>query len=99
MYAEAIDAYFAASRLQFDRSRWIRRWPHLLRQAYDVGGVQAFWRVRIDMLKKPAQTGGYTLAKYHARLGENEQVDGSKKHAKPATSSPFSYSPTPFSKI
>ena len=73
MYAEAIDAYFAASRLNLTAPVD----PSLassLRQAYDVGGVQSFWRTRIDMLKKPVQTSGYTLAKYHARLGENEQA-------------------------
>ena len=73
MYPEAVDAYFAASRLNLtapvDPSL-----ASTLRQTYDVGGVQAFWRTRIDMLKKPLQTGGYTLAKYHARLGENEQA-------------------------
>ncbi|MGB7202942.1 MAG: winged helix-turn-helix domain-containing protein [Pyrinomonadaceae bacterium] len=73
MYAEAIDAYFAASKLNLtapvDPSL-----ASALRQTYDVGGVKSFWRSRIDMLKKPAQTGGYALAKYHARLGENDRA-------------------------
>lgn len=73
MYVEAIDAFFAASRLNLT-APVDPLLASTLRQAYDVGGVKAFWRARIDMLKKPVQTGGYTLAKYHARLGENERA-------------------------
>jgi DNA-binding winged helix-turn-helix (wHTH) protein/Tfp pilus assembly protein PilF len=71
MYAEAVESYFAASRLNMTMPVD----PSLmssLRPAYDTGGIEAFWRTRIKMLTTPVQTTGYSLAKYHARLGETE---------------------------
>lgn len=73
MYAEAIESYFAASRLNMTTPVD----PILmsdLRHAYATGGIEAFWRTRIKMLTTPMRTLGYGLARYHARLGETEEA-------------------------
>ena len=73
MYAEARESYFRAAEL--DKTMPID--PALLmklKASYETGGIEEFWRTRIAMLKQPVQTDGYSLAKYHARLGETEQA-------------------------
>ncbi|MEK7724374.1 MAG: hypothetical protein AAB336_08515, partial [Acidobacteriota bacterium] len=43
-----------------------------LRTAYKQGGILAFWQTRIEYLEQ--NTHYYELAKYYARLGENEKA-------------------------
>lgn len=72
-YGEAIEAHLRAGKLNttlpVDPTLQSR-----LRHDYEIGGIKSFWRTRIEMLTRPYQTRGYTLAKYHARLGENEEA-------------------------
>lgn len=72
-YGEAVEAYLRASEL--NTTTPVDPTLHSkLRRDYEIGGIEAFWRTRIAMLKQPVQTDGYSLAKYHARLGETEEA-------------------------
>jgi len=73
MYNEAVDAYFRSSEL--NTTTPVDPTLHSnLRRDYEIGGIEAFWRTRIEMHKKPNQNLGFSLAKYHARLGETEEA-------------------------
>lgn len=73
MYPEAIDAYFESQQLNMTHPDDPAQ-REKLREVYAAGGIRAFWRSRVEMLLKPIPAGGYTLAKYHARLGEPDEV-------------------------
>lgn len=80
MYGEAVDTFFRSSELNGTTPVDPTLYSNL-RRNYNVGGIDAFWRTRIEMLTRPNPTSGYSLAKYHARLGEPEEAIRQLKRA------------------
>ena len=73
MYDEAVDAFLQAE--QMKTSSFLGPGgPGRLRDAYEKGGIKAYWRERIVQLKGPMPDGAYRIAQYHVRLGENEEA-------------------------
>lgn len=73
MYPEAVREYLKAEELHMTTLAYPAQITKL-KDAYAVGGIRAFWRERIEMLKGPTPTGGYAIARYHARLGERDEA-------------------------
>lgn len=73
MYPEAVAEYFTIERL--NRTTKVRPDQlEKLQQAYVDGGIGAFWRARIALLNSYVPPDSYSIAKYHARLGETDKA-------------------------
>ena len=73
MYPEAVSEYFKVEEMNMTTLAYP---AHLekLKHAYATGGIRAFWRGRIEMMKKPPRMGAYRIGQYHSRLGESDQA-------------------------
>jgi tetratricopeptide (TPR) repeat protein len=89
-YDEAVNEFFTTERLAVNHSTLPQHLDQL-KTAYDNGGIHAFWRLRIKTLDKPPGSGGFTVGKYYARLGENEKAMAALRRAseKPNFDFPF----------
>ncbi len=72
MYDEAVAQFFRNEELVAHYSTFPGELSRL-RQAYETGGIRAYWQTRVNMLKKLASA-DYAIALYYARLGENFRV-------------------------
>ncbi|HVF48159.1 MAG TPA: winged helix-turn-helix domain-containing protein [Pyrinomonadaceae bacterium] len=80
MYAEAVNEYLRADEVNMGT---LALPAHIenLKTAFAAGGIRAFWRARIEMLKKPLPTDAYAIARYHLRLGEHDEAIRYFRHA------------------
>ena len=72
-FDEAVAAFFRTEQLAVNHSTLPDQLAPL-KDAYDRGGIKAFWRARLDFIDKPAGYGGFAAAKYYARLGDNDRT-------------------------
>jgi tetratricopeptide (TPR) repeat protein len=76
-YAEAVETYV---KLEGSKPSSMRSELDDLRQAFAHGGMHAFWRRKVDAM---LQTGlnRYEIARYYARLGDDEKAIASLEEA------------------
>jgi len=80
MYPEAVGEYF---RMEEANMTTMALPAHIqnLKTEFATGGIRAFWRARIEMLKKPIPNNAYSVARYHLRLGEHDEAMRWFRHA------------------
>jgi hypothetical protein len=71
MYDEAVASFFQAENLKSDFALPVEHIDKLKR-SFANGGIKEFWKTRVEFLERNPHP--YELAKYCARLGENEKA-------------------------
>jgi DNA-binding winged helix-turn-helix (wHTH) protein/tetratricopeptide (TPR) repeat protein len=70
LYPAAVNEYLTIERLN-TTTRALPRDLEKIQQAYSKGGIRAFWRARIEFLKRQHPPFTYPIARYYALLGEH----------------------------
>lgn len=74
MYREAVEEFFESERLAANHSSLPEHFAEL-RDAFERDGIRGFWRARIETIERgDPEPGGYVVARYRARLGENDEA-------------------------
>lgn len=79
MYSEAIAQFLRNEELAPNYSTFPGQVAEL-QDAFQTGGVRAFWQKRIELLRK-RPISDYAIARYHARLGEKDEALNRLKRA------------------
>lgn len=73
MYAEAVEQFLKSERLSVNASTLPQHLEEL-KTVFERGGIRAFWLAHIKSLENPAPDNEYTIALYHARLGNKNEA-------------------------
>ncbi|MFT3744440.1 MAG: winged helix-turn-helix domain-containing protein [Pyrinomonadaceae bacterium] len=71
MYQDAVDEFLKSEELSMTTKTFPDQLERL-KAEFAAGGIRAFWRERINILK--AAPAGYPLGQYYARLGETDEA-------------------------